>query len=54
MVTTLINNEVVEAGYQSVNWNGINLASGLYIYRLNAKGIDGKEFEKSMKMMFLK
>ena len=54
VVTTLFNNEVIEAGYQKINWNGINLASGLYIYRLNAKGIDGKEFTKSMKMMFLK
>ncbi|MBU0476265.1 MAG: DUF5123 domain-containing protein [Bacteroidetes bacterium] len=54
VVTTLYNNKIVEAGYQSVHWNGINLASGLYIYRLDAKGSDGKEFVKSLKMMFLK
>jgi len=54
VVTTLYDNKLVEAGYQSVNWNAMNVASGLYIYRMNAKGSDGKEFVKSLKMMFLK
>jgi len=54
VVKTLYDNEMMEAGYQNVKWNGMNVASGLYIYRLNAKGSDGKEFVRSMKMMLLK
>jgi len=54
VVKTLYDNEMIEAGYQNVKWNGMNVASGLYIYRLNAKGSDGKKFVKSMKMMLLK
>ena len=59
LVTTVVNNESMQAGYHNVVWNGLmsngsELASGLYIYRLNAKGADGKEFVKAMKMMFLK
>lgn len=59
VVTTLFSNKSMEAGYHSVIWNGhkgngTEMASGLYIYRMNAKSADGKEFVKSMKMMFLK
>ncbi len=34
-VSTIINNDLT-AGYHSVNFNGSNLASGVYIYRLQA------------------
>jgi hypothetical protein len=32
LVTTLVNQEM-DAGYYTVNWNAVNLASGVYIYR---------------------
>lgn len=35
-VATLINNEIVSAGYHQVNFNAGRLASGTYIYRLQA------------------
>ncbi|MBI9071476.1 MAG: DUF5123 domain-containing protein [Melioribacteraceae bacterium] len=59
LVTTLFNNESMTSGYHNVKWNshqkdGSDIATGLYIYRLNAKGLNGKEFVKSMKMMLLK
>ncbi|MBU0559032.1 MAG: DUF5123 domain-containing protein [Bacteroidetes bacterium] len=58
-VITLIRNVEFAAGYQNVVWNGTNnngenVSTGIYIYRIEAKGIDGKDFVKSMKMMFLK
>jgi hypothetical protein len=58
-VATLVN-DVMDAGYQSVNWNasnnnGISLSSGVYIYRLQATSIaSGKEFMKVRKMLLLK
>jgi len=52
-VKTLVSDKI-EAGYHSVQWNGVNdqglsVASGIYIYRIQTKG-----FNKSMKMLFLK
>jgi len=47
-VATLVNEEQ-EAGYKEVNFNGINYASGMYVYRLMA----GK-YISTKKMMLLK
>ncbi len=47
-VASLVN-EVMDAGYHEVNFNGSNLASGFYVYRLDAPG-----YSKTMKMMLLK
>lgn len=35
-VATLINNQTLQAGEHSVNWNASNLASGVYFYELKA------------------
>jgi hypothetical protein len=48
-----------EAGYHSQIWNakdqfGKPVASGLYIYRLEAKGISGRKFVQVKKMVVLK
>jgi len=53
-VTTLINNEMRDAGTYSVTWNGRNnmnqlVATGTYFYRMQAAG-----FEKVMKMALIK
>lgn len=42
-----------EAGYQSVNFNASNLPSGVYVYRLEAKG-KSNTFVASRKMLLLK
>ena len=58
-VITLVNNVDLEAGYQSVKWNGVNnagskVSTGIYIYRMEAKGVNGKNFINTKKMMLLK
>ena len=58
-ITRLVNGKTLNAGYHQQIWdaknsNGVSLASGLYIYRIEAVATDGKEFIQTMKMMFLK
>jgi len=48
LVTTLVNKNF-EAGFQSVQFNASNLASGIYIYRLSSNS-----FSQVRKMMLLK
>jgi hypothetical protein len=51
---------VYEPGFHHIQWNGVNrqnraVASGVYIYRVVAQAIEGKErFVKTRKMMLLK
>jgi hypothetical protein len=47
-VSTLVN-ERIEAGYHQVEFNGGNLASGLYLYKIEADG-----FTEVKKMMLIK
>jgi hypothetical protein len=47
-VSTLVN-EVKEAGYHKVEWNGANLTSGVYFYRIEAG-----DFVSVKKMMLMK
>ena len=48
-------NEEKNAGYYEVNFNTTGLASGVYLYILNAKSTDGKsEYRETKKMMLLK
>jgi hypothetical protein len=51
IVQTLVN-EYQQAGYYNIKFNGINLSSGLYFYRLSAKG--EKYFEEIKKMILIK
>jgi hypothetical protein len=44
----------VKAGYRSVVFNASGFASGLYFYRMTAKGDDGTEFALTQKMLLLK
>ncbi|MGB5288130.1 MAG: FlgD immunoglobulin-like domain containing protein, partial [Ignavibacteriaceae bacterium] len=57
-VITLLN-EQKPAGNHRVNWNardagGTQLTSGIYLYKLTASGINGKEFQDIKKMILLK
>lgn len=51
----IIVNEQKEAGYYSAEFNGSNLASGVYFYRINVKDISSSaNFTKTMKMILVK
>ncbi|MCB0727642.1 MAG: T9SS type A sorting domain-containing protein [Ignavibacteriae bacterium] len=47
-------NETQTAGNYSVNFNGINLASGMYFYRINVEGSDNKNFTATKRMVLIK
>ena len=48
-------NEVKTAGYYSVQFNGANLSSGMYFYRINAQGnANGQNFVNTKKMVLIK
>ncbi len=51
-VATLVN-EVKTAGYYTVTFNGANLASGMYFYRISAEG-NGSNFSETKKMTLIK
>ncbi|MGE5440994.1 MAG: T9SS type A sorting domain-containing protein, partial [Bacteroidota bacterium] len=53
-VLTLMNGSLMPAGHKILSFNASNLPSGMYIYRLEAKGIDGSNFTGIKKMMLLK
>lgn len=42
------------AGFRSVQFNASRIASGIYFYRIIAKGIDGSDFIQTKKMILLK
>ena len=57
-VKTLINEEK-PAGFYNELWDGINgrgvrVASGLYLYRIESNGVDGRSFVVTKKMLLLK
>jgi len=53
-VATLINNESMEAGNQTVMFNASNYASGVYFYRIVAQGQDAQIFQSVKKMVLVK
>ena len=53
-ITTLVD-ETRAAGTHNFKWNASNLASGVYIYRIQAESIaDAKEFSSVKKMVLMK
>ena len=47
--------QVCTAGYKSVRWEASDLASGMYIYRIEAESMSGsKKFNKVKKMVLIK
>ena len=53
VVATLVDN-VELAGYNSVEWNGNNVASGMYFYRIEATSGGGEKFSAVKKMVLVK
>ncbi|MBX7042539.1 MAG: hypothetical protein K1X85_06515 [Ignavibacteria bacterium] len=51
-VATLVN-EIKTAGYYTLSFNGVNLASGMYFYRIVAEG-NGSGFSETKKMTLIK
>ncbi len=52
-VATIVNAQM-DAGYYTAEFNGANLASGVYFYRLIAESNAGSSFNKTMKMILVK
>jgi len=50
---TLINGNY-SAGSHKVNFDGSGLNSGVYVYRIDATGVDGKNFSAVRKMILNK
>lgn len=46
-------NEPKEAGYYTAEFDGTNIASGVYFYRITAEG-EGQSFSKTLKMILVK
>jgi hypothetical protein len=54
IITTLVD-ETNSAGVHEVNWNASNLASGVYLYRIDAESVsDAKNYTSTKKMLLLK
>ena len=49
-IATLFNGRLT-AGIQQISFNAENLTSGVYFYRIDAKGIDGTNFSSTKKMI---
>lgn len=52
-INRLVNNELRQAGYHTVELNGSSLSSGVYFYRMNAEG-SGKSYIMTKKMVLIK
>ncbi len=52
-VASLVDKEL-DGGFYTAEFNGSNLASGVYFYRLIASSNDGNQFNKTMKLILVK
>ncbi len=54
LITTLVD-DTKNAGVHQLEWNASNLASGVYLYRINAESVgDAKQFNEVKKLILLK
>lgn len=54
LVESLLNQEELNAGKRSVNFNSSNLASGQYFYQMKAENKEGQVFSGVKQMIFIK
>ncbi len=52
-IATLIDTKM-NTGVHTANFNGLNLSSGVYFYRIDANGVDGANFSSVKKMILTK
>ena len=52
-ITSLVNGQLT-AGLHEINFNALNLNSGVYFYRIEANGVDGTNFTSVKKMILTK
>ncbi|MEO8513342.1 MAG: T9SS type A sorting domain-containing protein [Ignavibacteria bacterium] len=52
-VASLVDGDIT-SGFHTTEFNGVNLSSGAYFYRINASGSNGETFTKTMKMILVK
>lgn len=52
-VSILVNGNLT-SGFHQTEFNGSNLSSGVYFYMINATGVNGEAFAKTMKMILIK
>ncbi len=50
----MLANKTMSAGTNQINFDASNLNSGIYLYQLEANGIDGTNFKSTRKMMLTK
>ena len=53
-VVKILNNEQMNAGVHETIFNASNFSSGVYFYRLEAKGDDGSTFAQTKRMVLIK
>ncbi|MCI0472399.1 MAG: T9SS type A sorting domain-containing protein, partial [Ignavibacteria bacterium] len=53
-VETTLLDRFINAGAYTANWNASNFASGVYFYRIIAKGSDGSSFVDTKRMVLIK
>lgn len=47
-------NETKQIGFYTVDFNGANLASGVYFYRINVDGLENKNYQATRRMVLIK
>jgi len=47
-------NDTKQVGFHTVDFNGANLASGVYFYRINVDGTEGKNYQATRRMVLIK
>lgn len=52
-VALLIDSKI-SAGIHNVRWNAFNLSSGVYLYRLTARALDGNKYINTKKMILMR
>jgi hypothetical protein len=53
-VAVLVNNQVQTAGTYQLEWNALNVSSGIYFYRIEVSGPDGRQFTDVKRMTLIK
>jgi parallel beta-helix repeat protein len=53
-VAILVNRQVQQAGSYNLEWNALNVSSGVYFYRIDVRGANGQVFNDVRRMTLIK